>query len=522
MAREHPSQLRHPRLCGRLAVAAAFSLLIASCRRAPAPPLAQESLSVALPYEVITLDPHAKDKLGSNATLSNLYEPLVTTDKDLKILPCLATSWESPDPRTWVFHVRPGVSFHSGRALTAADVVFSLRRVTESRSLEMRTYVLDVAEVRAIDPMTVQIRTLRPAPLLLSKLSAVPVVPEGSTEGGLARSANGTGPYELAAWTQASNLRLRRNQRYWGRPPSFPSAEILLQRDPESAARGLVEGRFQLIQCDSKKAIERLSDTGRFNVVRRKNLYVKYLGFDHHRAVTPFSGARSNPFRNVRVREAVSLALDRQRLVAELAGEASPANQLVPRFVFGFNPRMADPVHDPARARSLLRQAGLAQGFDVVLHVRRILTDTAFIVARQLAEVGIRVEARPLADADFYELADRREVSFFLSRFGCVSGDSSDLFDDLIHSLQKDRHLGTRNFGSYSSPAMDRAIEASAGIESTDERRKRLQEIMAKVIEDLVLVPLYNDEDAYAMETFIAWEPRADSQVRIADIGRRP
>jgi peptide/nickel transport system substrate-binding protein len=511
MARRHPS---------RLAAAVVFATL--SCRRAPAPPPAEEPLRVALPYEVITLDPHAKDKLGSNATLSNLYEPLVTTDKDLRILPCLATSWESPDPRTWVFHVRPGVLFHDGRPLTAADVVFSLRRITLSRSLEMRTYVLDVAEVRATDAMTVQIRTLRPAPLLLSKLSAVPVVPEGSTESGLARSANGTGPYALAAWTHASSLLLRRNPRYWGKLPAFPSAEILLQRDPESAARGLEEGRFQLIQCDSKKATERLSRDGRFNVVRRKNLYVKYLGFDHHNTVTPFSGARPNPFRNLKVRRAVSLVVDRQRLVAELAGEASPANQLVPRFVFGFNPRIADPVHDPATARALLEQAGFPSGFDVVLHVRRILSDAAVIVARQLADVGIRVEARPLADADFYQLADRREVSFYLSRFGCVSGDSSDLFDDLIHSLQKDRHLGTRNFGGYGNTALDRAIEASTAVEGADERRKRLQDIMARVIEDLVLVPLYNDDDAYAMERSIAWEPRADSQVWIADIGRVP
>ena len=501
---------------GLLVVAA---LLASSCERAVTPP-AEESLSVALPYEVISLDPHARDKLGSNATLSNIYEPLVSTDKDLKILPCLATSWESPDPRTWIFHVRPGVLFHSGRSLTAGDVVFSLRRVTLSRSLEMRTYVLDVAEVREIDPMTVQIRTLRPAPLLLSKLSAVPVVPENSTEDSLARSANGTGPYQLTTWTQASSLRLRRNPRYWGRAPFFPTAEILLQRDPESAARELVEGRAQLIQCDSKKASERLSGTGRFNVVRRKNLYVKFLGFDHHRQVTQFSSAKPNPFRNVLVRQAVSLALDRQRLVAELAGQASPANQLVPRFVFGFNPRIPDPAYDPARARALMRQAGLVDGFEVVLHVRRILTDAAGLVAKQLSEVGIRVEARPLSDADFYELADRREVSFFLSRFGCVGGDSSDLLDDLIHSLQKERHLGTRNFGGYANPVLDKAIEASAGIERVDERRRRLQEIMAKVIEDLVLVPLYNDEDAYAMEPSVAWEPRADSQVRIADIGR--
>src|SRR5262245_19522199 len=113
MARKDPRRARARRLVGGLAFAAAIPHLTAYCRRASAPPPAEQPLTIALPYEVITLDPHAKDKLGSNATLSNLYEPLVTTDKELRILPCLATSWESPDPRTWIFHVRPGVLFHS-------------------------------------------------------------------------------------------------------------------------------------------------------------------------------------------------------------------------------------------------------------------------------------------------------------------------------------------------------------------------------------------------------------------------
>lgn len=491
-----------------------------SCSKG-APSRVAETLSIAVPYDLNSLDPHAKDKLGSFAILSNVYEPLVSVEKDLKVQPCLARSWENPDLSTWIFHLRPHVTFHSGRRLGSADVVYSFNRVLRSDDLEMKTYLLDIEEVSAVGPLEVRIRSRSSSRNFLNKLASLLIIPEGET-GATLRSSDGTGPYSLISNEENRVIRLRRNANYWAGAPAFGEVTFFLALPAEEAIGGLLAGSYQLIQCDSRKVEAALRESGRKEIKRHPNLYVKYLGYDLAREVTPFCGARPNPFRKKAVRQAIHAALDRRALVAALAGYAAPATQPIPRFVFGFNPQIQEPASDPVRARTLLKQAGLPGGFPVVLHVRQVLGEAAFLVREQLGRIGIAVEVSTLPDAAFYDLVDRRGASFFLNRFGCPTGDASDLLDDVVHSLDRERHLGTRNFGGYSDPDLDRAIEASAGIERVDERRKALQDILSRVMDELVLIPLYNDEDVYAMDRTLAFEPQSDSVIRAAAIGLRP
>src|SRR5262249_53525401 len=134
---------------------------------------------------------------------------------------------------------------------------------------------------------------------------------------------------------------------------------------------------------------------------------------------------------------------------------------------------------------------------------------------------GIDAEVRSVPDATFYDLADRRQASFFLNRFGCTSGDASELLDAVLHSRDTTRRLGTRNFGAYADPVLDHEIEGTGGVGDRDQRRQALQQVMARAMEQLPLVPLYNDEDVYAMEPDVAFAPRADSVILAAAVARR-
>jgi peptide/nickel transport system substrate-binding protein len=491
--------------------------LSSACSR---PPVANApgTLTIAVPYELTTLDPHARDKIGTFSILSNIYEPLVTLDRELRVVPCLAQSWENPDPSTWVFRLRPSVVFHDGRPFRAQDVVDTLERIRRSADLEMRVYVLDVEDVRALGELAVQIKTRVGSPAFVSKLSQILIVPSGTTSDTLARRANGTGPYAFDA-TEPGVVRLKRNEAYWGGAPAFAKAVFHLSRSADDATTGLLAGRYQLVQCDSRLTESRLQ--GRYPLRRQANLLVKYLGYDMGRDVTPFCSVRPNPFRQRSVRQAVDLALDRQALAAALSNYAVPASQPVPRLVFGHNPGIPEPTHDLERARSLLSSAGLAGGFQVVLHVRSVLAEAGSLVRQQLAQIGITVDVRPVSDVAFYDLADRRQVTFFLNRFGCTSGDASELLDDVLHSHDPARHLGTRNFGEYKDPALDREIERAGGLGDPTQRRQVLQRVMAQAMDELLLIPLYNDEDVYAMEPSVAFEPRADSVILVASVGRR-
>lgn len=491
------------------------SLLAAACGRASR--LSPESIRIAVPYELSTLDPHARNTVSSFAILSNIYEALVTKDPDMGILPSLAETWENPDALTWVFHLRPHAKFHTGKPVTAADVVFSINRLLRDETLEMRTFLQHVQQVDASDTRTVVIRTNRPYRILLNKLSFVLIVPQGFSPPSSGPPADGSGPYQLVDWMPGQRIRLRRIEGHWTRP-MVQDVEFALGCSPEDAIDGLLSGRYQLVQCNTKKA-ESLVRPPRYRVIRHDNIYVKFLGYDLARQITPFCSVAPNPFRNKKVRRALALGLDRRRLLESLSTYGAPAAQPVPRFIFGFDPAIPEPRHDRERALATLREAGLEGGFEVTLHTRQILSEAAAQVKEQLGSIGVRVDVRTLPDPDFFDAVNHRNASLWLSRWGCPSGDVSDLLDMYVHSADSLRQWGVNNYSGYSDPEMDRRIESAAGIEKPEDRRQALQRIVRTLMEELVLIPLYNDQDVYAFEASLAWRPRNDSYIRAAEIG---
>jgi peptide/nickel transport system substrate-binding protein len=495
-------------------------LLLDGCvRKAPPDP---GLVRLSLPYEVATLDPHARNAISTIAVASHLYDRLVDTDADLRLRPALAESWTTTDQRTWVFKLRPGARFHDGRPLRALDAVWSIQRLLRDRSLELSAYVSYVSDVRATGPLTFEVHTRDPLSILLNRLRFVFIVPEGAEGEALVNKANGTGPYRLVEWEADRRLRLVRNERYWGGAPAVRELEILLHREPAQAAEDLIAGRARFAQCNSREAAQRLRSAG-FALVRQPSVSVKYLGFGFGPASIPGPrGPLPNPFRLREVREAVHLALDRDRLVAGLPGTAMPATQPVPPSVFGFSPSLPAPVHDLALARERLRAAGLAGGFRATLSTRRILAAAAEQVKQQLAPIGIDLDLQAFDDNEFLDRARRLEFVLYVSRLAAVTGDATNLLENGLHTIDRERGMGVANFSGYSSREVDRAIEESVLIASPGPRRHAIEAIMNRLMEDLPWAPLYVDEDVFAFSSELAWSPRRDGFVLGAEIGLRP
>jgi peptide/nickel transport system substrate-binding protein len=496
----------------RLAVALALPLFACGGETHP-----RETLAIAVPYEIASLDPHAEDKVANFSLTSNAYEGLVDLDQEMKVRPSLAISWESPDALTWLFRLRPHVRFHDGRPLRSDDVVWSLKRVMGRKDLELRNYLRDVVDVEGVDERTIKITTAHPTRVLLNKLAFVGIVPEGSSDALLKTSAIGTGPYRLADW-HPDSLRLIRFEGYWGEKPALSEVDFHLGVRPEEALVGIGAGRYQLAQCDSKKATSSFGSSPKHKVIRRDNLYVKYLAFDTYRDPTPFCDRRENPFKDPRVRKAISTALDRPRLVQNLDRYAIPLYEAVPRFVFGFDPGIHEQKADPERARQLMREAGLSAGFRVTLHTRTVLAQVVQPLQEDLRQIGIEVEVKVLPDPEFFTLVRARGASFWLNRFGCASGDASDLLEDMVHSRDEATRYGSINYGGFADRALDKAIEESAAIDDLEVRRDAVQRILRRVTEGFIVVPLFVDQDVFVLDSSVTLKPRADSAIRAAEI----
>ncbi|MBC7802133.1 MAG: ABC transporter substrate-binding protein, partial [Gemmatimonadaceae bacterium] len=214
------------------------------------------SLTWSFSSDIQTLDPHSSRISFTNAVLGNVYEPLVRMNERLEIEPALAQSWERPTPTTWRFRLRPGVAFHGGETLGADDVVFSFDRVNSPGG--NRGALAAVKAMRATDPLTVEIETERPFPILLNALLQFPIVDRGwalangaegasnltaQKENHASRNANGTGPFRIVSRESDGPTVMAANPAWWDTPRhNLDRVTYLPIRNPATRTASLLSG----------------------------------------------------------------------------------------------------------------------------------------------------------------------------------------------------------------------------------------------------------------------------------------
>jgi peptide/nickel transport system substrate-binding protein len=430
---------------------------------------------------------------------------LTSLSSALRVEPALAESWHSLDDRTWRFRLRRGVTFHDGRPLAAEDVVFSLQRARTLPAGEFKSYLAATESARVVSPDEVEIVTVRPNAVLLSRLAFVMIVPRDATSP--IGAPVGTGPYRLVDPDAGLPLRFSAFERHWSDAPREGAVEVDVIREP-NRTRALIEGKTDLLVELEPGDVEAIRAAG-LRVVSNSGPAVDVLQMR----------TDASPFRDARVRRAVSLALDRQALVERvLLGHGAPAGQLVSRNVFGFDPALEPPSRDVAGARRLLTEAGYPSGLEVELEYRSDRGVDELV--QQLDEVGIRVRPRPY---HWHELIDRlargRALFAFLSLVS-DSGEAGDLFDSTVHSRDSVVGFGDSNETGYSNPTLDALIESTGRTARLDERRRLLQDCMRLTMRDLPLVPVFERNLLWGLGPGVMFEPRADGRVLLRDIRR--
>ncbi|WP_235000755.1 ABC transporter substrate-binding protein [Pseudooctadecabacter jejudonensis] len=363
--------------------------------------LAQTDITVAIQLEPPNLDPTSGAAQAIDSVLySNVFEGLTRFMADGSVVPGLAQSWEiSGDGLTYTFTLRPGVTFHDGTVMDAADVKFSLDRArAEDSTNAQKGLFADIAEVTVIDPQTVKVRLAQQNGAFLFNMAwgdAVIVAPESIET--IATNPIGTGAFAFADWVQGDRLELTRNDAYWGTPPALEAATFRFIADPTAAfAAVMAEDVDVFVGYPAPENLPQFEADPRFQVL---------VGNTEGETILSTNN-KMPPFDNPLVREALAHAIDRQAIIdGAMFGYGTPiGTHFAPH-----NPDYVDLLdtspHDPDRARALLAEAGFAEGFTTTLklpppsYARR----GGEIIAAQLREVGIQTEITNVEWAQWIE-----------------------------------------------------------------------------------------------------------------------
>lgn len=480
----------------------------AGCRRQA--PVAARRLRLAVREDVLGFfgsAPLAREAFTLQVN-SEIFEGLVRFDRSLVVSPALAQSWETPDDRTYLFQLRPGLRFSDGQALTAPDVVASLL-AGRSRAWGTQDALASIESVRALDERQVEIRTQRPDFLLLQGLHWGFVVPREELRR-MPMRAIGSGPYRLAAH-RAGAFTLERNAYYRGPAPAFDRADFEVVPDAAEREDRLLRGTADVIDNVPPERVAALENDPQVRVYAGPGLRVLFLGLRVDRP----------PFDDPRVRQALDLALDRSELLARARlAPGVVARQLVPPTVIGSDPTFVPAPPDRARARALLAAAGHGRGLRVRLDgPRDRYTNGTLIlaeVARQLDLAGFEVEVQLLDKGAFFARIDSGASDLHLVGWLCRSGQAGDLMEAMLHSRQGP--FGAWNSMGLSDPALDRMIDEAGASNSEREWSRKLQAAQRRALELRALVPLVVQPEALAFRRSLRWRPSLDYQLWLEDI----
>jgi peptide/nickel transport system substrate-binding protein len=469
-----------------------------------------EELIIGVRSGAETMDPHFS-AIGTNVSaMKNVYETLTGRDDNLQLTPGLAESWEVVDDVTWRFKLRAGVKFHDGTDLDAADVVQSINRIPLAAGPDggLVTYTRRVVEATVIDPLTVELKTDSPAatlPLDLARLFILPSeialdTPVSAFNSG--EAAIGTGPYKLTSWQAKGDMVVEPFADYWGEAAQWDKVTFSEISNDSARVAALLSDRVDLINYVPPTDVARIRSDSKLSVYDGPSVYI-FMLFPDYRDNTPRVRAKdgsalaANPFQDFKVRQAISLAVNREAIASRVMEDlAEPASQIITKGFFGWNADLPELTYDLDAAKALLAEAGYSDGFAVDLHCTsdRLPMDGDICAALgpMLARIGIDATVNATPRAVYFGAQSGGEYSLMMNGWGSLTGEASYILSSMVHTKEADGSYGVFNHFSYSNAAIDDIIESALATVDADTRKGLLEQAMQLTMEDLMAIPIVN------------------------------
>jgi peptide/nickel transport system substrate-binding protein len=489
-----------------------------------ATPAAAKTLRYASQIDPGTMDPHALASLYNNRVLSQIYEPLVDRDESFKVAPRLALSWAPLEGgKGWRFKLRPGVKFHDGTPFSANDVVFTVKRALDKLS-QYKTSLPNVTGAAKVDDLTVDIMTSQPTPVLPLQLTNLRIMSRawcekhnverpqdynGKEETFATRNANGTGPYKLVRWETDVKTVFKAFDGYWGKRGNVTDAEYLVVTTAATRMAGLISGEIDIVIDPAVQDVIRFRNQPGITVVETISTGTNFLGFHHTRE--NLAGTKGNPLKDPRVRLAIRAAIDLEALKTKVMRDtAAIGSALYSPAIDGFDPRFKTaPRHDLDRAKALMKEAGYSDGFSVELDCssQQPADSICQAIAGMLARINVKIIYRPLPFNALIPKLLSGDTSLYMIGWTPASTEPEGVLVPLAHSRTK-AGVGEYNFGGYSNPKVDQAIDRGRLEFDHGKRQTLFTEAMLAIDADAGFIPLIYRKVTWAMRKNVRVGPR--------------
>jgi peptide/nickel transport system substrate-binding protein len=483
--------------------------------------------------DILTLDPHSQNHSTTHAIMQHTYEGLTRYSKDFKVEPCLATSWEQITPTQWRFHLRKGVKFHDGSPFTADDVVFSFNRIRQPQGTN-QIYISNAKEVKKIDDYTVDVMLSGPDPVMLrlfvdfrimSKTWSVKNKAENiqdykaREENFASRNANGTGPYVIKTWEPDKRVLMTANPAWWDKI-SGNVTEVIFTPIKSDATRvsALLSGDVDLVTDLPTQDVTRLRSDPKLKVLDGHEVRTIFIGMDQHNPELLYSSVKGkNPFKDVRVRKALNLAVDREAIKrVTMRGLSIPAAIMVAPGVHGHTDELdkVAPV-DVEGAKKLLAEAGYPNGFEFGLDCpnNRYVNDEEICQALvgMWARVGLKVKLNAQPMASFIAKIQNFDHSTYMLGWGVATFDALFSLQSLLHTKTGGAD-GSFNLGRVSDAKLDALIDAAKTEMDPKKRDVMLRDALVLTRDNYYYVPLHHQLRPWAMKKNVTTVHKADDR----------
>ena len=517
----------------------AMNTILACLVAVTALPASAETLRWARAGDALTLDPHAQNEGPTHTIRHQMYEPLIIRDTTGAFEAALATEWapSADDPNVWIFKLREGVKFHDGADFTAEDVVFSYERAKQPNS-DMKELIGSIVEVRAVDDYTIEMVTDGPNPILPSNLTNLFIMDKGWTEanntvnvqdfeGGeityATTNANGTGPYVLTSREPDVKTVMTRNEAYWGRD-MFPLevSEIVYTPIQNAATRvaALLSGEVNFLQDMPVQDLARVDSAAGLVVKQAPQNRVIFFGMNQGAADLEADNVEgANPLADVRVRKAMSMAINRDAIrQVVMRGQSQPAGMIAPPFVNGWTAAMdGESSTDVEAAKALMAEAGYGDGFSIRLDCPndRYINDEAICQAAvgMLGQIGITVNLDAIPKAQHFPKITDSKTDFYMLGWGVPTYDSEYIFNFLVHGRESD--IGTWNGTGFDNDEIDAKIASLASNTDLDARNADIAAIWRVVQDEQLYIPIHHQVLNWGMGEGVGMEVDPEDQPKV-------